>query len=229
MHIPPHLTQPTATGEKVGEPIAQFEIGNYQNFVYLILDWQNKEAAWIDPQKDLSRPLECLKQYGFQLKWILLTHTHFDHIAGLSELAELFPQASIGVNDGDLPRLKPFIQKKVQNIRDGDLLSVGNLSIEVLHTPGHSPGECCYWVKSSPPYLLTGDTVFIRDCGRTDLEGGSNIEMFNSLQKLKRLPPEAIILPGHHYQPECASTLQKEMKESPPFQCNSVEELASLP
>ncbi len=231
MMLPQHLAKTHATGEKEGEPIAQFEIGDYKNFVYLILDWAHKKAAIVDPQYDLREPLNCLKKHGFELSSVLLTHTHFDHIAGVPELVRSFPQIPICVHRDDSHRLdyKTMGQAKVQSIRDGDIIWIGALEIKVLHTPGHSAGECTYFLKSSPPYLLTGDTVFIRDCGRTDLESGNNQQMFQSLQRIKTLPTEAIILPGHHYQKECASTVKQELQESPPFQCKSVEELAGLP
>jgi len=213
------------------EPVAQFEIGNYKNFVYLILDWNEKKAAIIDPQHDLSRPLDCLKRDQFELSAILLTHTHFDHIAGLSQLVQLYPSVPIILHRDDLHRLDPKVQSHgtFRLVKDGDQISVGQLPVRVLHTPGHSSGECCYLLEGEQPYLFTGDTVFIRDCGRTDLETGSTAQMFESLQRIKKLPPQTIILPGHHYKPESSSTLEKEMKESPPFSCRSVEELAALP
>ena len=106
---------------------------------------------------------------------------------------------------------------------------VGSIRVRVLHTPGHSAGECCYFFENGGKYLFTGDTLFIRDYGRTDFADGSNEQMFASLQRIKALPPETVILPGHHYVRECASILSKEIVESPPLRCGSVEELASLP
>jgi glyoxylase-like metal-dependent hydrolase (beta-lactamase superfamily II) len=137
------------------------------------------------------------------------------------------PGIELLVHDGDAHRLK----HTTRAIRHGDTISVGTLAVKVLHTPGHSAGECSYHLKmpGRPPYLFTGDTIFIRDCGRTDLETGSNEQMFESIQAIRKLAPETIILPGHHYAPECASTLGRELLESPPFRCRSVEELASLP
>ena len=104
-----------------------------------------------------------------------------------------------------------------------------------IHTPGHSAGELCYRLEATDlkgelrTYLFTGDTLFIRDCGRTDLETGSNAQMFESLQRLKKFPPDTVILPGHHYVRECASTLSREMETSPPLRCASIQELEALP
>ena len=238
--IPSHLSSHNAQGitaftRDQRDPLAQFEIGPSKNFVYLILDWTKKKAAIVDPQKDLTAPLEALKNNGFELEGILLTHTHFDHIAGVPELSQKFPALPIYVHPADAHRLsldrnKPREGKtQIHPLSHGQTIQIGNVRVQVLHTPGHSPGECCYWIEGPPSYLLTGDTIFIRDCGRTDLEGGSNPEMFQSIQLIKTLPAHTIILPGHHYQKECASTLETEMRESPPFQCKSVAELSALP
>ncbi len=197
----------------------------------MILDWTHKKAAIVDPQNDLTLPLSCLNRNGFELTHIFLTHSHFDHIAGVPQLVRSHPQASIIIHRDELHRLDHYVMNhgKIKSVKDGDVLSVGQFQIRVLHTPGHSSGECSYFLSTNPPCLFTGDTVFIRDCGRTDLPTGNNEEMFQSLQKLKKLDPNSIILPGHHYQDEHTSTLAKELKVSPPFQCKTVEELASLP
>lgn len=212
-----------------GARVAQFEIGSMRNFVYLILDGSTKAAAIVDPQKDLGPPLEMLERNGFALQAILLTHTHHDHVAGVPELARRFPSVPIHAHPEDQHRLRLPDGARVESLRDGETLRIGALEVQVLHTPGHSAGEVCYFVPGDPPSLLTGDTLFIRDCGRTDFPDGSNEQMFASLQRIKRLPPETVIYPGHHYAPELASTLERELRESPPLRARSVEELASLP
>jgi len=226
-----HLAGLQAQGPVAGNPIAQYEIGDYKNFVYLILDWTTRKAAWVDPQKNLTEPLAFLGQERFELETILLTHTHHDHIAGVPALLSRFGKIDVRVHERDARRFgeKSLEHNRVASVHDGEKLKIGSLEIQVLHTPGHSAGECCYLLTEGPGYLLTGDTLFIRDCGRTDLESGSDEEMFASLQRIKALPPQTVILPGHHYARECASTLEQELRDSPPLRCRSVEELRSLP
>jgi hydroxyacylglutathione hydrolase len=163
---------------------------------------------------------------------VLLTHSHHDHVAGVHELARAFPDAPIAVHPADLHRMPSAVRAsaRIEKLADGNVIRMGRLEIEVLHTPGHSAGECCYFVRTTePPFLLSGDTVFVRDCGRTDFPDGSNEEMFASLQRIKKLPPSTVILPGHHYAPEVATTIGRELEQSPPFRAGDVSELEALP
>lgn len=227
--LPASLSGHEAQGGVIDFPIAQFEIGSHKNFVYLVLDWATRHAAWVDPQSNLTEPLDFLTKHRFTLSSILLTHTHFDHIAGVAELLHRFPEIPVHVHRDDTHRLAKPALARTKPVGDGELLSVGGLSLKAMHTPGHSAGECSYLLQSVPPFLFTGDTIFIRDCGRTDFEDGSNDQMYASIQRIKKLPPETVFLVGHHYKQECATTLARELAESGPFKCKSVEELANLP
>jgi hydroxyacylglutathione hydrolase len=233
--LPLHLSKSNAQGFAAGEVIAQFEIGSFQNFIYLILDPETRKAAIVDPQKELVLPLQVLSEQGFSLTTIILTHTHFDHTAGVQPLLKLFPELQINVGESDLHRLPEDVAKlpNLHVLQDGESFSVGALKIHAIHTPGHSAGAFSFYLEKNKsqayPYVFTGDTVFIRDCGRTDLETGSNAEMFASIQKIKKLPKDTIFLVGHHYAKECATTLGEELKASPPFRVSTVEELAALP
>ncbi len=225
--LPKHLNGDEPTGLQPGQPIAQYRLGDLRNFVYLIVDWTTKRAAIVDPHAGLGPLNEDLARNGLTLAAILLTHTHFDHVLGLPELAQSHPALPLYFHPLDGHRLKtlPFPRPETQT-----LANLFSFPIQPMHTPGHSAGELCYFMPTlNPPALFTGDTLFIRDCGRTDFADGSDEDMFASLQAIKRLPPATVILPGHHYAREVASTLACELETSPPLRCASVEELRALP
>lgn len=231
MTLPAHLSSGHASGFIPGEIIAQYELGTMRNFIYLILDPVTKEAAIVDPQKDL-RPIEDLKANGFKLKSILLTHSHHDHVAGVPALVAEYPDLPVFVHEADTFRLKNVPSRNLRLVADGEKFRVGEIEVEALHSPGHSPGEICYRVSRDgkrPAYLLTGDTLFIRDCGRTDFPESDNDAMYATLQRLKALPDDLVVLPGHHYAAETASLLGIEKKMSPPLLCRSADELAAMP
>jgi glyoxylase-like metal-dependent hydrolase (beta-lactamase superfamily II) len=227
--LPRHLDSDAAQGFVPGETIAQFELGTMRNFIYLVLDPSTRKAVIVDPQKDVETPLRALAENGYELVACLLTHSHHDHVAGVGPLLERMPGLPIHVHEGDLHRLGKWPKERFRIVRDGDVLRVGTVEIEALHSPGHSAGELCYLVKAGQGFLLTGDTLFIRDCGRTDFPDGSDDEMFATLQRLKRLPDSLVVLPGHHYAREVASLLGDEKRRSPPLLCRSVDELRNLP
>jgi len=232
MTLPAHLSSHRAQGLRENEAVVQWEIGTASNFVYGILDRESLEAALVDTHKGILDVATEIARAGYRLASLLLTHTHWDHIGGLEDLLRAYPGMQVAVHADDIHRLKGGLRAHpgLKLIQDREILRVGKLEVEALHTPGHSAGELCYFLRRpAPGYLFTGDTVFIRDCGRTDLETGSTAQLYESLQKLKKLPPETVILPGHHYKPDCASTLEIEMRESPPFLCQSVSELENLP
>jgi len=226
--LPPAWRGTRAAGGLAIGPVSQFEVGEQKNFVYIVHDWQTREAALVDPQADINTPIRWLLEQGLKLTRVLITHSHYDHIAGLEQLCSRFPGLPIHVDSQEKLRIK-VPQWVWEPVFDGHPIAVGNLLINPIHTPGHSSGEICYHLPTpAPGYLLSGDTVFIRDCGRTDLPTGSNSAMFESLQKLKKLPPKTILLPGHHYASEVASTLEREWSTSPPFLAKTVQELAAL-
>ncbi len=210
----------------------QWEIGTASNFVYGILDWESHEAALVDSHIGILDIASELRGRGFRLASLLLTHTHWDHIGDLESLLGVYPGLQLAAHPADLHRLKANVRRYpgLKQVQDREILRLGRFEIEAIHTPGHSAGELCFYLRHpAPGYLFTGDTVFIRDCGRTDLESGSTAQMFESLQRIKKLPPETVILPGHHYAPECASTLETELRESAPFRCLSISDLENLP
>ena len=164
-----------------------------------ILEHDNKIAV-IDPGDEAGRILGELKKSDAQVEYILLTHGHYDHTTAVPELHQALPQAKIYIHQADAngagSRLFP-LAGQVDDLLlydEGDTLPLGALTIEVLHTPGHSPGSVTLKAGDA---LFTGDTLFAGDCGRTDLRGGSWEEILASLGRLGRLEGSFHVLPGH--------------------------------
>ena len=164
-----------------------------------ILEHDNKIAV-IDPGDEAGRILGELKKSDAQVEYILLTHGHYDHTTAVPELHQALPEAKIYIHQADAngagSRLFP-LAGQVDDLLlydEGDALPLGDLTIEVLHTPGHSPGSVTLKAGDA---LFTGDTLFAGDCGRTDLRGGSWEEILASLGRLGRLEGNFHVLPGH--------------------------------
>ena len=164
-----------------------------------ILEHDNKIAV-IDPGDEAGRILAELKKSDAQVEYILLTHGHYDHTTAVPELHQALPQAKIYIHQADAngagSRLFPLAGQADDLLLhdEGDTLPLGDLTIEVLHTPGHSPGSVTLKAGDA---LFTGDTLFAGDCGRTDLRGGSWEEILASLGRLGRLEGNFHVLPGH--------------------------------
>lgn len=220
-------------------PVAQYPIGEFKNFLYVFMDWSAKEAAIIDLHAGFETIIEDLNRHSFKILTLILTHSHWDHIGGLEKFVRQVSGATITTHANDVHRLPKAeaVRSRVRTVNEGDSIRIGSLNLDVLHTPGHSAGECTYLSRDTLDWpsghrgqaLFTGDTLFVRDCGRTDLETGSVSEMFQTLQRLRALSPETVILPGHWYQPECVSTIGDERTDNAALNCRSVEELAALP
>ena len=171
---------------------------------YLIIDDESKEAALIDCSAVDSDINEELERAGAKLKYILLTHGHFDHIAGIrpnSDVKVVMHKADLGWLEKTNQYLPMFgmpqmtIPKIDIYVQDGDILKLGDLEIKVIHTPGHTQGGVCYLVDGK---LFSGDTIFREAVGRCDLEGGDFDQIVESIEtKIFTLPPETLIYPGH--------------------------------
>jgi glyoxylase-like metal-dependent hydrolase (beta-lactamase superfamily II) len=132
-----------------------------------------------------------------EVKYIINTHTHWDHVAGNHELKRRTGAKVVTHPLGRVPR--------DMEVDHGDIISLGRLRIKVLHTPGHSPDSICLLVDKK---LLTGDTLFVGDCGRTDLPGGDPVGMYHSLFKvISQLDDDVEVYPGHDYGPRPSSTV----------------------
>lgn len=172
---------------------------------------EGTEAFIIDPGGDAGRIIEAAK--NLNVRYILLTHTHFDHIGGLNDIAEAFPDAVTAVSTFEeewlySPELNfseefgdPFVfsGKNCLKLEDGTALAFAGTKIDVLHTPGHTPGSTCFYMENyGDPVLFSGDTLFRSSIGRTDFPGGSGIKIIESIKnKLMTLPERTVVYPGH--------------------------------
>ncbi len=182
----------------------QIPIGNMKNFTYIIGDEESGEAAVVDPHGEVDRIIRLASEKQLKIKYVLNTHSHFDHVGGNEELARK-TGAKIVAHEAAPTR------KDVQ-VKDGDNVRIGKITMKVLHTPGHTIEAVCYLVDKK---LLTGDTLFIGECGRTDLPGGNPAEMWDSLlNKLSKLDESIEVYPGHDYGDRPYSTIGHEKQHN---------------
>ena len=190
------------------------QVGPIGTNCYLLEDEKAHVAAVIDPGDEAGRILQVIKDDGVDVKYILLTHGHYDHTTAVPELHQALPQAEIYIHKADAngagSRLFP-LAGQIPDLKfydEGDALTLGELTIQVLHTPGHSKGSVTLKVGD---VLFCGDTLFAGSCGRTDLAGGSYDEIMASLKKLGELPGDYHVCPGH----DVTSTLERERRSNP--------------
>ena len=181
---------------------------------YILEDEQTQVAAIIDPGDEAERILSVMGEENVTVEYILLTHGHYDHTTAVPALHQAYPQAKIYIHLADAngagSRLFPLAGQVegLLSYDEGDTLSLGGLTIEVLHTPGHSKGSVTLKVGD---VLFTGDTLFAGDCGRTDLSGGSYEEILASLKRLGELEGNFHVCPGHGG----TSTMDQERRGNP--------------
>jgi glyoxylase-like metal-dependent hydrolase (beta-lactamase superfamily II) len=192
-----------------------------RNFAYLIGDRQTGDCLVVDPAYAAGDLVDALQADGMHLSGVLVTHHHPDHVGGsmmgfeLKGLAELMERVSVPVHVNSeealfVSRITGISMGDLTQHENGDKVSVGDIDIELLHTPGHTPGSQCFLLDDR---LVAGDTLFLEGCGRTDFPGGDSDEMFRSLQKLARLPGDPTVFPGHWYSLEPSASLS-EVKRS---------------
>ncbi|MCI8593849.1 MAG: MBL fold metallo-hydrolase [Oscillospiraceae bacterium] len=181
--------------------IKRIPLGSLATNCYLLEDEQAGLCAVIDPAENVDAIRAAMEEDGVTPALILLTHGHFDHVGAVPELHAAFPDAAVYIHSADLaepgqqlPYKMPYLDG-VRTYAEGDVLSFGGLTLQVLHTPGHSAGSVT--LKLGEEVLFTGDTLFHYSCGRTDLEGGSDVQMETSLRRLAALPGNPAVLSGH--------------------------------
>ncbi|MCU0310729.1 MAG: MBL fold metallo-hydrolase [Acidimicrobiales bacterium] len=186
------------------------------NFVYLLGDRETGEAVAIDPAYDIAGILDVLAADGMRLTGALATHHHQDHVGGdmmgypiegLRELMAAHP-VPVHVQADEAPHVQKVTGLEATDLvshASGDVVRVGDIPIELIHTPGHTPGSQCFFVDGR---LVSGDTLFLDGCGRTDLPGGDPLALYESLtQKLAKVPDDAVLFPGHQYSADPSASM----------------------
>jgi len=207
------------------------------NLVYLIGDRDQGEAVVVDPAYAPGELLGLLEADGMRLVGVLATHYHPDHLGGdlfghpIMGIAELLELADVPIHahTNELEWIEGSTgvgEKCLEAHASDDVVRVGNVSIRLLHTPGHTPGSQCFLVDGR---LVVGDTLFLRGCGRTDLPGGDPAAMYDSLvNRLARLPDETVVYPGHLYSPEGSASLGETKAKNPVLAPRSPERWLAL-
>jgi glyoxylase-like metal-dependent hydrolase (beta-lactamase superfamily II) len=184
-----------------------------ENFVYLIGDRDTKECLVVDPAWDIQGILDVAAKDGMKVVGALATHYHPDHVGGsimgfnIQGLAELMdlnpcPVHAHKLEKQGMQHVTGLSSEDIIGHDSGDVVKVGDISVELLHTPGHTPGSMCFRLKDA---LVSGDTLFLQGCGRVDLPGGDPDQMFETLtQRLASVPGDTILFPGHAYGGESA-------------------------
>lgn len=203
--------------------LKQMQVGMMAVFAYIVGDPETGEGLVIDPAANTAGILEEVGKAGLRIKYIVNTHGHVDHISGNQAMKKTGAQIVIHEADADMLTSTPAMmlamfraQKSPAadlTVRDGDTISVGSVSLKVLHTPGHTPGGMALCTEGC---VFTGDTLFVEAVGRTDLPGGSWQVMSRSIrERLLTLPEDTVVLPGHNYGRRPTSTIGHEKKFNP--------------
>lgn len=184
--------------------VTYYPVGDYQANCVFLSDEQGN-AVVIDPGDEAPRLRQRLAEQHLKVGAILLTHAHFDHILAVRELQEatgaplfIHAQDAPALSDSERslipPYRRPYVLTADRLLNDGDTVTVGELMLTVLHTPGHTPGSCCYRCGD---LLIAGDTLFAGSAGRTDFPGGNTEALYRSLRRLAELPAETRVISGH--------------------------------
>ncbi len=207
------------------------------NFAYLIGDRESGEALVVDPAYDPLGLVAIAAEDAMRVTGALLTHFHADHAGGelfghhIAGLKSLLEETSLPVH---VQRSEaPWVERAAGVDRSellahepGDVVAVGELEVQLVHTPGHTPGSQCFLVEGR---LVAGDTLFLNGCGRTDLPGADPEQMYESLQhRLARLPDDTVVYPGHLYSEDPSAALAQLKAWNPVLKPRSAEEWLAL-
>jgi hydroxyacylglutathione hydrolase len=217
----------------VADPMARQMV----NFAYAVGDRGSGEALLVDPAYAVGDLLAVLEADGMRLVGVLGTHYHADHVGGsfggwtVEGVAALLERAPVPVHvqRAEVPwvvRSAGVGEAELVAHDSGDVVRVGEIEVELLHTPGHTPGSQCFLVRNR---LVAGDTLFLEGCGRTDLPGSDPVAMYESLTtRLARVPDEAVLFPGHLYSAEPSATMGETRRTNFVFRPRTVEQWLAM-
>lgn len=175
----------------------QVPVGTFQNFAYIIGDEKTKATAIVDPAWEVDKLLNMCSELRLKVAYVINTHSHHDHVQGNDSVVQRTGAKVV-------MHAKSQLAKDVA-VKDGDTIEIGPLKGNIIHTPGHCPDHICLLVDGR---LLTGDTLFVGECGRTDLGGGNAGDMYDSLfQKILPMDDSIEVYPGHDYGSRPSSTI----------------------
>ena len=218
--------------------LKQLQLGPMMNFVYLIGDLETRRAVVVDPAWDVDGILNQLAADDMTLDAAFVTHYHPDHaggefmglnILGVAALLERNEKIKVHVHKTEaeyLPRVCGVSRSDMVLCESGDDTNIGEQSVKYIHTPGHTPGSQCFLVGGN---LIAGDTLFIGSCGRVDLPDSNPEQMYDSLNnKLRALPDETVLYPGHDYGGRPSSTLGEEKRQNMFMRFDRVEDFLRM-
>ena len=198
--------------------VHQLQVGNMQNFTYVLEDEETKEAVIIDPSWGLDLVIETIERNNLKVKYIINTHHHFDHVIGNDAIAK---HTHSKILQHESSTLKNDIK-----LSNDEKIKFGNSELTVIHTPGHSKDSICLVGDGK---IISGDTLFVGNCGRVDLPGGSAKELYHSLTDIIcKLDDNLILYPGHNYGSSPHSTMGKEKKTNFVLQPRTEEEFVDF-
>ncbi len=180
----------------------QIPVGTYKNFSYIVGDKDSGLAVVFDPAWDVEGLYSIATKNKLTLRYIVNTHAHFDHIEG--------DGAMRSKTGAEIVMHESSKAKKDIGVKDGDSLGIGKVELRFVHTPGHSPESMCVIVDDFA--IVTGDTLFIGECGRVDLPGGDAGKLYDSFEKLRKLNQDLVVYPGHDYGKTRSSTLGEQIR-----------------
>jgi len=179
----------------------QVPVGTFQNFSYVIGDPETRKASLVDPAWEVDKLLNLCRDAGLTVSYVINTHSHHDHVEGNDAVVKQTHAKVVAHQSSPV--------RKDISVNDGDTVEIGSLRAQVIHTPGHCPDHICLLVGGK---VFTGDTLFVGECGRTDLAGGDAGAMYESLLKLMALDDSTEVYPGHDYGRKPSSTIGEERR-----------------